>query len=137
MVILRLIVERLLLGILSAARAAFLMQAVALGCAWLAAASLISPDMPEWVRRAALRGLLVSAGFGAAGIAMEIARRWKPLAERSDPGGQLWPLLLGASLAAFAASAANAASALGPLLHELAAQLDAVGFDEALAAGGL
>src|SRR5262245_23869599 len=136
MLILRLIVERLLLGALSAARAAFLMQAVAFGCAWLAFASLIPSDIPGWVHRAALRGLLTSAGFGAAGVAMGIARRWKPLAEQRE-ADQLWPLLLGASLLAFAAYAASAASALRPLLHELAAQLDAVGFDDALAAGGL
>jgi H+/Cl- antiporter ClcA len=137
MVILRLIAERLLLGGLSAARTALLMQAVAFGCAWLAAASLTPSDMPGWVQRTALRGLLASAGFGAAGVAMGIARRWKPLAEQSDPADQLWPLLLGASLGLFAAYAASAASALRPLLHELAAQLDAVGLDDALAAGGL
>ena len=137
MVILRLTVERLLLGVLTAARAAFLMQAVAFGCAWLAVASLTLPDMPEWVQRAAHHGLLVSAGFGAAGIAMGIVRRWKPLAEQNDPGGQLWPVLLGVSLVAFAAYAANVALGLGPLAYEIAAQLDGIGFDDAMAAGGL
>ena len=137
MVILRLFVERLLLAVLGAVRAALLMQAVAFGCAWLAVASLAPSDMPGWLWRAALRGLLVSAGFGVAGLAMGIARAWKPLGEQRDSSDQLWPLLLGASLATFAAYAANAASPLRPLLHELMAQLDVVGFDDALAAGGL
>src|SRR5262245_5056559 len=110
MVILRLLVERLLLGVLGAVRAALLMQAVAFGCAWLAVTSLAPSDMPGWLGRAALRGLLVSAGFGLAGLAMGIARAWKPLAEQRDSADQLWPLLLGASLATFAAYAASAAS---------------------------
>ena len=81
----RLVVEHLLLGAFVAARAAFVLQALAFGAAAAAAWIATTGDRPGWLIQAEISAGALSAVLFITGLLLPTARRWEQLGVRADP----------------------------------------------------
>lgn len=130
MLILRTGVERLLHLLLGMVQVLFLLQGLAFGCAGLAVFSALPLEPPDWLRRAILSALLVSASFLVAGFLLVVARRWRGGAAAAADGTNRPARLLGLLVPAVAANLA--AAELPELWSRISLHLGAAGFWDAV-----
>jgi hypothetical protein len=135
MAVLRIITERLFLGLFWLARVGFLAQGLALCTALPGLAMARSQSAPQWFQVGLRSSLLIGATLFASGVLLTlVGRRW-PAARADDEEaqhGSPWPAVLGLSLVALSQLAYTGAAGLFPLWREIARLLARIGFWEAL-----
>ena len=130
MSIVRIAAERLLLLLFGLTRAAFLVQALAMGTSLLGVWMASRQAAPPWLEVALRSSLLIGATLAVAGILMVIlaSRQPAPRVDGDAASSWPWPGMLGLSLVALSAVACVGASNLVPLWREIATLLERIGF---------